>query len=63
VQAVERSGTLGDQVFERLSERRRSTSEPASGSTAASRSLRQAANAVARASSSSFLRALPLEST
>jgi hypothetical protein len=47
----------------RLSERRRSTSDSASGSTAASRSLRQAANAVARASSLSFLRALPVEST
>jgi hypothetical protein len=49
----------------RLSERRRSTSEPTSGSTTASRSLREAANAVARASSPSFLRALPakLEST
>src|SRR5215207_5509985 len=49
----------------RLSERRRSTSDAASGSTAASRSLREAASAVARASSPSFLRALPakLEST
>ena len=47
----------------RLSERRRSTSEPTSGSTAASRPLREAANAVARASSPSFLRALPLESS
>ena len=46
----------------RLSESRRSTSEAASGSTAASLSLRKAAKAVARASSSSFLRALPLES-
>ena len=43
----------------RLSESRRSTSDSASGSTAASRSLRQAANAVTRASSSSFFRALP----
>jgi hypothetical protein len=47
----------------RLSESRLSTSEAASGSTAAKRSLREAASAVARASSSSFLRALPLEST
>jgi transposase InsO family protein len=49
----------------RLSESRRSASEPTSGSTAASRSLREAAKAVARASSPSFLRALPakLEST
>ena len=49
----------------RLSESRRSTSESASGSTAASLSLREAASAVARASSPSFLRALPakLEST
>jgi hypothetical protein len=49
----------------RLSESRRSASEPTSGSTAASRSLREAARAVARASSPSFLRALPakLEST
>ncbi len=47
----------------RLSERRCTTSDPASGSTAASRSLRQAASAVARAASPSFLRALPVEST
>jgi hypothetical protein len=47
----------------RLSESRRSTSEAASGSTAASRSLREAAKAVARASTPSFLRALPVEST
>ena len=46
----------------RLSESRRSTAEAASGSTAASLSLRKAAKAVARASSSSFLRALPVES-
>ena len=48
-----------------LSESRRSTSESASGSTGASLSLREAASAVARASSPSFLRALPakLEST
>jgi hypothetical protein len=43
----------------RLSESRRSTSEAASGSTGANLSLREAASAVARASSSSFLRALP----
>jgi hypothetical protein len=47
----------------RLSESRRSASEAASGSTCASLSLREAASAVARASSPSFLRALPLEST
>jgi len=47
----------------RLSESRRSTSEAASGSTAVSRSLREAASAVARASTPSFLRALPVEST
>jgi hypothetical protein len=49
----------------RLSQSRRSTSEPISGSTAARRSLREAASAVASASSLSFLRALPakLEST
>jgi hypothetical protein len=49
----------------RLSESRRSTSESASGFTAASLSLREAAKAVARASSPSFLRALPakLQST
>jgi hypothetical protein len=47
----------------RLSESRRSTSEAASGSTVASRSLREAASAVARASRPSFLRALPLESS
>jgi hypothetical protein len=49
----------------RLSESRRSTSDAASGSTAASRPLRKAAKAVARASTPSFLRALPakLEST
>jgi hypothetical protein len=46
-----------------LSERRRSTSDSASGPTVGSRSLRQVASAVARASSSSFLRALPQEST
>src|SRR5215218_4613934 len=49
----------------RLSESRRSASDAASGSTAASLSLREAASAVARASTPSFLRALPakLEST
>jgi hypothetical protein len=49
----------------RLSESRRSTSEVASGSTCASRPLREAASAVASASRPSFLRALPakLEST
>jgi hypothetical protein len=47
----------------RLSESRRSASEPTSGSTAARRPLREAASAVARASSPSFLRALPVEST
>jgi hypothetical protein len=46
----------------RLSERRRNTSEPASGSIVGNRLLGQAANAVARASSPSFLRALPVES-
>ena len=46
-----------------LSESRRSTSESASGSIAARRSLREAASAVARASSPSFFLALPLEST
>ena len=48
-----------------LSESRRSTSESASGSTGASLSLREAASAVARASSPSFFLALPakLEST
>ena len=43
----------------RLSESRRSTSEAASWSTAASLSLGEAAKAVARASRPSFLRALP----
>jgi hypothetical protein len=49
----------------RLSESRRSTSDEASETTVASRSLREAAKAVARASSPSFLRAFPakLEST
>jgi hypothetical protein len=47
----------------RLSESKRNTSAAASGSTVGSRSLCQAASAVARASSPSFLRALPLEST
>jgi hypothetical protein len=48
----------------RLSESRRSASEAASGSTAASLSLCDAAKAVARASTPSFfLRALPVEST
>ena len=63
---LERSGTLGHQVFfAPLGKQAQSTSEAASGSTVASRSLREAANAVARASSLSFLRALPakLEST
>jgi hypothetical protein len=48
-----------------LSESKRSASDAASGSTAASHSLREAAKAVARASTPSFLRALPakLEST
>src|SRR3954471_11635133 len=46
----------------RLSESRRSTSEAASGSTAASLSLCEAASAVASASSPSFLRAFPVES-
>ena len=49
----------------RLSESRRSTSDEASETTVASLSLREAAKAVARASTPSFLRALPakLEST
>ena len=62
MQAVERPPTLGHQVLAPLG-KQRSTSDAASGSTAASRSLREAAKAVARASSPSFLRALPLEST
>src|SRR5215210_163178 len=65
VEAVQRPGTLCHQVNKRLSASRRRTSDAASGSTAASLSLRVAANAMARASSPSFLRALPakLEST
>jgi hypothetical protein len=65
VEAVERPGALGHQVNKRLSESRRSASDAASGSTAASLSLREAAKAVAKASTPSFLRALPakLEST
>src|SRR5215203_2091596 len=63
VEAVERPSTLSHQVNKRLSESRRSASEPTSGSTAARRPLREAASAVARASSPSFLRALPVEST
>jgi hypothetical protein len=63
VQAVERSGVRSATKSPRLSESSRSTSEPASGSTVGSRSLRQAASAVARASSPSFFGALPLEST
>ena len=51
---LERSGTRSATRSSRLSERRRSTSEAVSGPTAASRSLCEAANAVARASSSSF---------
>ena len=47
----------------RLSESRRSTSDAASGSTAASLSLREAASAVARASRPSFFLALAVEST
>ena len=62
VEAVERPGVRSATKSSRLSVRRRSTSDSASGSTAARRSLREAANAVARASNSSFLRALPLES-
>jgi hypothetical protein len=58
VEAVERPCTLGYQVNKRLSESRRSTSDAASGSTAANLSLREAAKAVARASRRSFLRAL-----
>ena len=61
--AVERPGALGHQVNKRLSESRRSASDAASGSTAASRTLREAAKAVAKASTPSFFRALPLEST
>jgi hypothetical protein len=45
----------------RLSESRRIASEADSGSTRARRSLREAASAVARASSSSFLRAFPFD--
>jgi len=65
VQAIERPGALGHQVLAPLSESKRSSSEPISGSTTASRPLCEAAKAVARASSPSFLRALPakLEST
>ena len=63
VEAVERPGALGHQVNKRLSESRRSASDAASGSTAASRTLREAAKAVAKASTPSFFRALPLEST
>ena len=65
MEAVERPGTLCNQVNKRLSESSRSVSEEASGSTCASLSLREAASAVARASRRSFLRALPakLEST
>jgi hypothetical protein len=46
-----------------LSESRRSTSDAASASTCANCPVREAASAVARASSPSSLRALPLEST
>jgi hypothetical protein len=60
---LERPGALCNQVNKRLSESRRSASDAASGSTAASRTLREAAKAVARASTPSFLRALPVEST
>src|SRR5215204_4356743 len=63
VEAVERPSTLSHQVNKRLSESKRSASEPTSGSTATRRPLREAASAVARASSPSFLRALPVEST
>jgi hypothetical protein len=54
---------FGHQVNKRLSESRRSISDAVSGSTAASRSLREAAKAVARASRPSFLRELPVDST
>jgi hypothetical protein len=59
VQAALNARVRSSTKSSRLSESRRSTSDSASGSTAASRSLRQAANAVTRASSSSFFRALP----
>ena len=59
VQAVECSCTLGPTRSSRLSESRRIASEAASGSTATSRLLREAAKAVARASTPSFLRACP----
>jgi hypothetical protein len=61
MRAVERPGALGHQVNKHLSESRRNTSEAASGSTGANLSLREAASAVARASSSSFLRAFPFD--
>ena len=60
---LEPPSTFGHQVNKRLSESRLSTSEAASGSTAASRSLREAAKAVSRASRPSFLRELPVDST
>ena len=63
MEAVQRPGTLGHQVNKRLSESRRSTSEAASGSTAAIRPLRDADEAVARASTPSFFPALAVEST
>jgi hypothetical protein len=59
VETVERPGALCDQVTKRLSESRRIASEADSGSTRARRSLREAASALARASSSSLLRASP----
>ena len=62
MEAVERPGTLGHQVFAPIGQEAQHFPVPASGSTVGSRSLRQAANAVAKASSSSFLRALPMES-
>jgi hypothetical protein len=52
-------GALGHQRSSRLSESRRSTFESASGSTCASHSLGEAANAVARISSPSLLGTLP----
>jgi hypothetical protein len=61
LQAVERPGTLGDQVFAPLGKEAQHL-RSSSGSTVGNRSLRQAASAVARASSPSFLRALPVES-
>src|SRR5215213_10111920 len=63
MQAVERPGALRNQVLAPLGKQAQHLRDAASGSTAARRSLPEAASALARASSPSFLRAFPVDST